>query len=166
MPSPRTLILGMGNPILTDDAIGCLLAAELKRVLPPAPWIDVVEECSVGGLNLIDVLAGYERVLAIDAITTADGRPGDLHRFTVADLRGTLHLSNIHDVNFATALELGRRMGVQVPADRDVHVFAVEILDGETFGETLTEPLAQRLPELAARLEEEARRILGPADTE
>ena len=95
----RTLLLGMGNPILSDDAIGVRLAAELGRRLPPRPDLDVREECSVGGLNLLDVLTGYQRVIVLDAVKTAAGVPGDVYRFSAGDLGDTLHLTNIHDVN-------------------------------------------------------------------
>ena len=160
MPSVKTLILGMGNPILTDDSIGCRLATAAKAALGALPAIDVVEECSVGGLNLLDVIAGYDRVIVLDSIRTRGGTPGDLYRFTAADLRATQHLSNVHDANFATALELGRRMGMALPRDDQIHVFAVEIVDNETFGEALTEPLARRFPELVSRVVDAAREIL------
>jgi hydrogenase maturation protease len=168
VPASRTLILGMGNPILTDDSIGCRLAAAVKAALggtldagPSGPArTDVIEECSVGGLNLLDVIAGYDRVVVLDSVRTRGGVPGDLYRFTAADLRPTQHLSNVHDANFATALELGRRMGMSLPADERIHVLAVEIVDNETFGEALSEPLARQFDELVSRVVDVVRELL------
>ena len=52
-----------------------------------------------------------------------------------------MNLSNVHDTNFATALQLGRADGHALPRDDDIHVFAVEIADNLTFSETLTPEL-------------------------
>ena len=159
----KTLLLGMGNPILTDDAVGVRLARDLAARLDRTPALDVVPECSVGGLNLLDVLAGYERAVVLDSIRTADGVPGDWYRFTAAGLRDTLHLRNVHDVNLATALELGRRTGMHLPRDENIHIFAVEIEDGATFGEALSPALEAAYPELLATLADEVGSLLGRA---
>ena len=101
----------MGNPFLSDDAVGIRLARELGRHLADHPHLDVVEECPVGGLDLLDVVKGYDQVIVLDSLRTEGGTAGDSHHFTADALRGTIHLEGIHDVNFATALELGRRRG-------------------------------------------------------
>lgn len=142
----RTVILGMGNPILTDDAVGVRLAGDVKKYLGDIPNLLVVEECSVGGLNLLDFLEGYDQAVVLDAIHTRGGGPGDCYRFTAEDLRDTSNLSNVHDANFATALELGRCLGQRLPRDEDIHVFAVEVLDDLTFGEDLTPVLERAYP--------------------
>jgi hydrogenase maturation protease len=142
----RTLLLGMGNPILRDDAIGVRLAADLSKRLRRVPNLDVVPECSAGGLELLPVVEGYGRLIVFDAVRTRDGRPGRWHRFTWADLQSTLHLTNVHDTNFATALELGRRLGMVLPSADDTHVFAVEVLDAATFDERMTEALERAYP--------------------
>jgi hydrogenase maturation protease len=157
----KTLLLGMGNPILTDDAIGVRLARDIGACLDGVPDLAVVPECSVGGLNLLDVLAGFERVIVFDSIHTVDGVPGDWYRFTAARLRDTLHLRNVHDVNFATALELGRRTGMRLPADDQIHIFAVEIAEDATFGEALSPALEAGYPELRADIREEVRALLA-----
>jgi hydrogenase maturation protease len=159
----KTLLLGMGNPILTDDAVGVCLVRDLAAELEGEPDLDVVPECSVGGLNLLEVLAGYERAVVFDSIHTSDGIPGDWYRFTAVRLRDTLHLRNVHDVNFATALELGRRTGVPLPADGEIHIFAVEIGAGAAFGEALSPVLAAAYPELRAALLDEVRSLLTRA---
>lgn len=156
----RTLLLGMGNPILSDDAVGVRLAAELGRRLPPRPDLDVCEECSVGGLNLLDVLAGYQRVIVLDAVKTAGGVPGNVYRFTAGDLGDTLHLTNIHDVNLATALELGYRLGLPLPGPAQVHVLAVEVDDIVTFSERMTPALEAAFPHLADEVLEEVQVLL------
>lgn len=138
-----TLVLGLGNPILSDDAVGVRLALDVRRALSNRTDLDVVPECSVGGLNLLDYLLGYRRAIVLDAIHTTGGTPGELYRFDATRLRHTAHLSNIHDANFATTLSLGRRLGLRLPRDEDIHIFAVEILDDRTFSRDLTPPVTR-----------------------
>jgi hydrogenase maturation protease len=142
----KTLLLGMGNPILCDDAVGIRLAADIGRRLGAVPGLDVVAECSAGGLELLPVLQGYDRLVVFDSIKTKGGTPGAWYRFTAADLQPTMNLTNVHDTNFATALELGRRPGQHVPAAEMSHIFAVEILDNTTFDEQMTPVLEQAYP--------------------
>jgi len=131
----------MGNPILCDDAIGIRLVSHLKKKLQNFPNLDIVEDCSLGGLNLLEIIAGYKHLIVIDSIQTSGATPGAWHYFTADRLRETMNLNCIHDVNFATALELGRRLGMHLPADAEIHVFAVEILDNRTFSERMSEEL-------------------------
>jgi hydrogenase maturation protease len=142
----RTVVLGMGNPILTDDSVGVRLARDVRTNLAGRRDVDVVDECSVGGLNLLDLLTGYDRAVILDAIHTRDGAPGDCYQFTAAALRPTLNLSNVHDANVATALALGRQLGHRLPRDEDIHVFAVEVADDLTFGTELSRELAPHYP--------------------
>lgn len=154
-------MIGMGNPILTDDSIGVRLAGEAARELAGAGWIDVIEECSVGGLNLLDVFCGYERVVVLDGIHTRGGRVGGWYHFTARRLRPTAHLSNVHDANLATALALGRALGIPLPDDERIHVLAVEIGDDETFGTELSPALARAYPSCRSAVMAELRRILS-----
>jgi hydrogenase maturation protease len=156
----RTLLLGMGNPILTDDSVGVRLTRDVSERLARSPDLVVVEECSAGGLALLDVIAGHDRLIVLDAIRTRGGTPGDWYRFDARALRETLNLRNVHDVNFATALELGRRLGVQLPPDEEIHVFAVEVADDATFGETLSPALDAAYDEVLAGILGEIRGIL------
>ena len=157
----RTLILGMGNPILSDDAIGIVLASALKPLLDDIPGVDVVEECCVGGLNLLDVVEGYDRLIALDSIKTIGGVPGTWYSFDGTSLRETMNLRNVHDANFATTLALGRHMGLHLPGDRQCHVVAVEIADNMTFSEGLTRELRAAYPRLAAEIRVEVERLLS-----
>lgn len=160
----KTLLMGMGNPILTDDAVGVRLAREIGSQLADIPGLTVMEECSVGGLNIIEVVEGYDRMIILDSIRTTGGNPGDWHRFTSKVLRDTMNLNNIHDVNFATALELGRRMGMKLPAEEDIHIFAVEVLDLITFSESMTDPLESAFPVFCGEILREIEAILAARD--
>ena len=123
-----------------------------QRTLPPAAGLAVEEQCTVGGLNLLDLVAGFDQLIVLDSIKTKDGRAGDWYRFDGSALRETMNLSNVHDANFATAMELGRRMGMHVPAEADIHVFAVEVRENLTFGERLSPELEEALPEVLTEM--------------
>ena len=156
----KTLVLGMGNPILGDDAVGIRLARDLHARIGEPPGVDFIEECCVGGLNLLDQVAGYERLVVIDSIKTVAGRPGTWYRFDAASLRETMNLRNVHDTNFATALELGRAMGMIVPDEAENHIFAVEIAVNDTFSEELSPGLREAYPELAEEIIGEIAQLL------
>lgn len=157
----RTLLLGMGNPILCDDAVGVRLAAAVAARLGRQPDVDVVAECCIGGLGLLDVLAGYGRVVAFDSIRTAEGRPGDWYVFDAAALRDTVNLRNVHDTNLATALALGRALGLPLPEDRDIRIYAVEVEDNVTFSERMSDTLETAFPTLVAEVWEDLAAFLA-----
>lgn len=149
----------MGNPILSDDAVGVRLARYLRERLLNVPDLTVIEECSIGGLNILDLVEGYDRLIVLDSIKGAGGKPGDWYRFSGADLRETMNLRNVHDTNFATALELGRRMGQKIPREEEISIFAVEVEDNLTFSERMTEVLERRFPEYAREIAVEVGKI-------
>ncbi len=144
----RRLLLGLGNPILTDDAIGVRLVRDLRHLVDGLGDADVIEECAVGGLELVELLEGYDEVLAIDSIRTRDPFVGYWHVLGARDLDATRHLTGVHDCNVATALELGRRVGMTLPRPEGVTLIAVEIADGHTFGERLSPALERHYPRL------------------
>jgi hydrogenase maturation protease len=161
-PPIKTLLVGMGNPYLSDDAVGIHLVRDFSQRLGSAPNLEVIEECSVGGLNLLDLLDGFERLIIVDSIKTKGGSPGNWYRFTAKELRETMNLSNIHDANFATTLELGRRMGMTIPPESESHIFAVEILDNLTFSERLTDDLERSYPVYSEEIFHELRSLINP----
>jgi len=140
----KTLVLGLGNPILTDDGVGIYV---VRKVAACCQRDDVAfAEASVGGLRLLDVLAGYERVIIVDAIQTRDGRPGDIYRIHLDDLRASLHSGSTHDLSLPGALALGRGAGLALPAEEDIVIVAIEVEDVLTFGETCTSAVAAAIP--------------------
>jgi hydrogenase maturation protease len=105
-------------------------------------------------------MAGYDRVVVLDSIMTEGGTPGTWYAFDARSLRETLNMRNVHDVNFATALELGRSMGTALPDDDEIRVFAVEVSDTVTFSETMSDALEAALPELADEIGREIDALL------
>ena len=150
----------MGNRILRDDAVGIRLARDLSEHLRGRSGVDIVEECSVGGLNLLDLVTGYDRLIVFDSIKTADGRPGAWYAMTGESFKETMNLTNVHDANFTTALELGRRTGAHIPSPADIHIFAVEILDNTTFSESMTAELESAYPDYSQEIIRRALRLL------
>jgi hydrogenase maturation protease len=138
----KTLVLGLGNPILSDDGVGLHIAEELEGKVDQQEV--TVMETSMAGLNLLDLLAGYDKAIMIDAIQTVGGQAGQIYRLDPEALDFTRHSATPHDVNFATALELGRRVGLALPTQ--IVIFAVEVADASTFSEECTPEVKGAIP--------------------
>ena len=142
----RTLVLGLGNPILTDDGVGVYVVRAVADRWSGRCACDFQEAC-VGGLRLLEVIAGYERLILVDAILTPDGAPGQIYRLTPDDLRSSLHAGSTHDLSFQGALAWGRRMGMVLPPPEGISMIAIEADDVLTFGEGLTSAVAAAVPD-------------------
>ncbi len=140
----KTLILGMGNDILTDDAIGPRLIHDLSGIIGNRN-VDLNTACC-GGLEIIEYISGYNKVIFIDGIHTSGGIPGDVYYYKTSDFRETSHLSSLHDITFLTSLKLGQTLGIQIP--EDLHIIAIEIVEDMEFSEEFTPRLKKRYPEI------------------
>lgn len=144
----KTLVLGLGNDLLSDDAIGLLVTREVARRLADAPGVDVRETTEMG-LALLDFIVGYERVILVDSIQTGRCPPGTVHELDAAGLK-RLTGRTPHFLGIGEALALGRQLGLAMP--REVRILAVEVEDPFTLGTELTPQLRRALPGIVQRL--------------
>jgi hydrogenase maturation protease len=139
----RTLVIGLGNPLLRDDSVGLRVAAELTTRLANRPEVEVGEDYR-GGLRLMERMIGFGRAIVIDAICSG-AAPGTIHRLS-PDAVPTQHSASTHDLNLPTALALGRQAGALLPASEDILLIGIEAVDVTTFGETLSPEVEAAVP--------------------
>lgn len=142
----KMLILGLGNPILTDDGVGIEIA---QKIGEENPDLEVVET-SEAGLALLDYIAGYDKLIIIDSIKTAKGIPGELYKLELGDFKAATDLSCSHGVDIASAFKVGEGLGYKMP--RYVSIYAVEVKDNSTFGQGCTEEVKERIPFIARQI--------------
>lgn len=147
----KTLVIGLGNPILTDDAVGILVAREVERAISPDANVDVLE-LAVGGLALMEAMIGYERVILCDAIWAPADQTGEVMVFNAGSLPETLNSASPHDADLPTALHLGRTLGASLPPDEQIQIVAVRAHEVLTFGESPTPPVAAAIPKAVAHV--------------
>jgi hydrogenase maturation protease len=153
----KTLVLGIGNTILSDDGVGCRVAQRLKRRLQGRDDV-TVKETSLSGLSLLEEMAGYERLIIIDAIQTKSGKPGAIYKLSPEDFK-IGHMAVVHDLGLFSALDLGRKLGLDMP--REVVIFAIEAKDMVTFSEELSTEVEKAIPRVVGRVMMEVRRDVG-----
>jgi len=147
----KTLVLGMGNPILSDDGVGIKVAHEVANQFN-SPQVTVAET-SAAGLRLLDSIVGYDKVIIIDAIQTEKGRAGQIYRMGLQDFSSAKHFSSPHQINLVTALELGKMLDLAMP--QEITIFAVEAKDITSFSEKCTPEVERAIPEVVKMVLEE-----------
>ena len=146
----KTLILGLGNPLLGDDGAGWRVADEIARRLPKSQETSEVslevDYSAGGGLSLMERLIGYDAAILIDAIDLKRGPIGSVYQFDLDELPNQFagHIASSHETNLQTALQVGRACGAALPGR--VSVIAIESPHVYEFSEELTSPVAAAVP--------------------
>lgn len=96
MTAPRIAVLGLGNLMRTDDAVGMLAIQRLRMELPPD--VTAVEGGTLG-LDLLHPLAGVTHLLALDAID-AGAEPGTLLEFAGDQIASLPAAKSVHLLGF------------------------------------------------------------------
>ena len=150
------LILGMGNDILTDDGIGPKLVKKMQETLNH-PQV-TFSTAALGGLEVLEMIQDYDRVIIIDAIRTKDGVPGTVYYLTPAHFKETLHVSNFHDISFLPALEMAESMGISVTDKIDI--IAIEIVEDLTFSNDFSPPIAKKYDRIYLEVLEKVKKLI------
>jgi hydrogenase maturation protease len=146
----RTIVVGLGNPILSDDSVGIKAAGLLKEQLADLPKVEVTEAYA-GGLRLMEAIAGFDRAIIVDAMKSGSCPPGTLLRLRTGAGEGTRNLLCAHDSDLETSLRVGRELGLKIPGE--IVIIGIEAADVENFGEELTPEVRAALPTAVAEIE-------------
>ena len=146
--SAGTVIIGMGNRLLSDDGVGIAVAFAVAERLQDRMDL-AVTELHTGGMRLMEAMAGFRRAVVVDAMLS--GAPvGTVQRFDPRDFVTTKNTFSSHDTDFATAYDLGRMVGIVLP--EQVSFWGIEAREFDLFGEQFTAEVAAALPMAVKRI--------------
>jgi hydrogenase maturation protease len=117
----KSIILGLGNLLFSDDAVGLLVARAIKCRITDSTV--TVAEVTVAGLDVLDIIAGYEKAIIVDAVQTSQNQPGTIYRFELDQL-SAIKEGCPHNIDFLTSIMLAKQLGLAVPAE--IVVFGIE----------------------------------------
>ena len=143
--SDNVLVIGLGSPIMSDDAVGLRVADIIEKM--DLPCVETRQE-AIGGLDIIPVLLGYKSVIIVDAVKTGVYEPGTVILFDPEDFEPTVANASAHEFNLATAMHIGRQIEPDV-MPVTVKFVAVEVSDIMTVSETMTDSVEAALPNAA-----------------
>ena len=145
--------MGFGSDALSDDGLPIRLIHDLK--LMPGHVKFNFETSAVGGLELLELLKGYDKAFLIDTQLTGKRKPGEISLFTPGDFEETFHLSSQHDLSFQDTLRLAVTMGIPFPSF--IQIIAIEIVENKRLGFEFSDIIKEKYPSILFFL----RRILG-----
>lgn len=144
----RTIVLGLGNELLSDDAIGILIARRLQSELNGVA--DVIES-GLSGLALLDLLLGYDQAIIIDSVSTGMDPPGTITEMEPEDL-GHVIAPSPHYTGLPEIISIARELGLEFP-DR-VRIFAIKASDLETIGGGISAQVILSIEKVVRRIKE------------
>ncbi len=151
----KTIVLGVGNPILKDDGVGIHVAEELKKHIDRS---DVkIDTAFTGGMNLLDLMINHDRAILIDAVKRKNKKPGEVELLPFEEL-SAFHTGNPHDLSLPEALKMSKRLGEKrIP--KDIKLIGINLgeLPSE-FGENLSSEIMESVPRAVELAKKEVER--------
>ncbi|MHA1200034.1 MAG: hydrogenase maturation protease [Candidatus Heimdallarchaeaceae archaeon] len=138
----KSLIIGLGNPIVGDDGIGIKVMEHIKDKKNLPMNTDVLADVSMAGLSLVERFRGYDKVILIDSIQTGHNPIGNVVQLRPEEFSLTLHTSDYHNMDLITALEFSKKMYDDVP--KDIKIIGIEIIKPNEFSDKLSSHLRSR----------------------
>jgi hydrogenase maturation protease len=152
----RSVVLGLGNPVLGDDRVGLAVAERVETLLRDAgpPHIDVVTSFR-GGFELLDLLHGYERAFVVDCVIGRGALPGSVHRLRLMDVAGSARLVNAHEIDLFQVFQLAAHLGIPMPWE--ITISAIESDDASLLTEVMSDAVRAAVEPVAREIFERLR---------
>jgi hydrogenase maturation protease len=161
----KTIVVGLGNPILGDDGVGWKVAEEVRKELNSSSLLRPsyrdasqsptgrgvggegvdVEFLSIGGISLMEHLIGYQHAILIDAVNYGRAT-GSIIVCQLDEMpdHSAFHMTGAHDTSLQNALKLGKAIGADLPEHVTVVGIGAQLV--HEFGEELSSQVAQAIP--------------------
>lgn len=139
-----SVVVGIGNPLLGDDAVGLEVVKRLKE--KNEKNVDI-KLCMAGGLELAETIADYDLAIIVDAIKGIDG----VKEISIDDYKESV--AN-HDISFPSAYRILSKY-IRMPKVRIVGIGINNIEMKEEISDETKEKIPVAIKFIKKILEEE-----------
>ena len=144
----RSVVLGIGNILLSDDGAGVHVARHLEALLAGRADVQIIDAGTLS-FTLAPVIEDADRLIVIDA-AQLHAAPGTVRTYFGSDFDSFLGRAKltVHEVGLVDLLDIARLMDA-VPEQRAI--VAVQPLCA-TWGNTLTKDVDAAVPGIASHV--------------
>lgn len=136
-----TIVLGLGNPLMSDEGIGVLLVNRLSELSDNYPEADFID-AGTGGLNLLHLFEGREKAVLIDCANMEE-EPGTIKKFTPEQVKSVKQLAHysLHEQDLMKIIDMAKMLG-QCP--KQIVIFGIQP-ESVSLGQTLSAELEKKI---------------------
>ena len=140
--------MGIGNTIRGDDGIGIYIAEEIKKKLVNKKNNVTVISTETAGLNLLDLIVGYRKLIIVDSIQVSSNYElGHMFELEVNQLNSSNGHFNSHDIDFSKLFKIGKKLGIKLP--RKIKIYGIGIFFVKGFEQKCNSRLGKMIPDIA-----------------
>ena len=140
--------MGIGNTIRGDDGIGIYIAEEIKKKLVNKKNNVTVISTETAGLNLLDLIVGYSKLIIVDSIqVSSNNELGHIFKLEVNQINSSNSHFNSHDIDFSKLFKIGKKLGIKLP--KKIKIYGIGIFFVKEFEQKCNLQLGKMIPDIA-----------------
>jgi len=125
----KTAIMGFGNPVRSDDAIGIYVIEELRKRLANSTLVNIFD-MGTSAFEVLFGLKGHDKIILIDAVINTNEPVGTLFKVPAEEvLRAPQDdpMVFLHGMKWDQALSYAKKiLGDEYPEDISVYLIAID----------------------------------------
>ncbi|WP_369049094.1 hydrogenase maturation protease [Tenacibaculum sp. UWU-22] len=125
----KTAIMGFGNPVRSDDAIGIYVIEKLKEKIGTNPKISIFD-MGTSAFEVLFGLKGHDKLILVDAVVNTNEPVGTLFKVPAEEVLQAPQdnpLVFLHSLKWNQALSYAKKiLGDAYPKDIAVYLIAIE----------------------------------------
>lgn len=126
----KTAILGFGNPVRSDDGVGCYVIERLRERIAEEQTEDLtLLDMGTSAFEVLFQLRGHERIIFVDGVVNSGEADGSVFRLPAERVAATVQddpMVFLHSLKWDQALSYAKKiLGEEYPEHIDVYLIAV-----------------------------------------
>ncbi|WP_339715149.1 hydrogenase maturation protease [uncultured Kriegella sp.] len=125
----KTAIMGFGNPVRSDDAIGIYVIEQLKEKLPVSEDISIFD-MGTAAFEVLFRLKGHDKIILVDGVLNSNEPVGTLFKVPAEEVMKAPQddpLVFLHGMKWDQALSYTKKiLQDEYPEDIQVYLVAIE----------------------------------------
>ena len=128
--SKKTAVLGFGNPVRSDDGIGCLVISWLQESVGASDQLSLLD-MGTSAFEVLFQLAGHERIILVDAVINSGEPDGTLFQLPADAIQASIQddpMVFLHSLKWDQALSYAKKI-LQDKYPQDISVYLIAVSD-------------------------------------
>lgn len=128
----KTAILGFGNPVRSDDAVGCEVIRLLKEKLDPLTEDLTIIDMGTSAFEVLFSLKSHDCILLVDGVINSGHEDGSLFKLPAEEIKASIQddpMVFLHSLKWDQALSYAKKIMREDFPEDEITVYLVSITD-------------------------------------